>query len=323
MPRSPLAIAVDVGGTSAKLALVAPGGRILASDTMPTGRRATAGALVTVLAAGVRRFQAEAWRGGGRVVGLGIGVPGVVDAERGIVRYAVNLPGWRRVPLQRLLQQRTGVPTIVDNDVTAMTWGEYQWGAGRGARSLVCVMLGTGVGGGLIVDGRPYRGWTTSAGEIGHVPLGENGPACPCGGRGCLERYVGNRAIVALARRKLAGGRRSILRGDLRHLTPPLIDQAAYRGDAVACEVWRDIGRHVGLALTIVVNLVNPERIVIGGGIAKAGPLLFPTIRATVRARAMRGPAAVPIVPARFGAEAGIIGAAALVLAPPSVRRTL
>ncbi|MBI4228029.1 MAG: ROK family protein, partial [Candidatus Omnitrophica bacterium] len=190
---------------------------------------------------------------------------------------------------------------------------------GRGARSLVCLMLGTGVGGGLILDGRLYRGWTMSAGEIGHVPLGWDGPPCPCGGRGCLEQYAGNRAIVALARRKLAG-RRSRLRRDRHRLTPPLIDEAAYRGDRVAREVWQEIGRHLGLALTMVANLVNPDRIVIGGGIAKAGPLLFPTIRATVKARAMRGPSSVPIVPAHFGASAGLVGAAALVLAPPPRR---
>src|SRR3989338_1438109 len=317
MLHRPFAIAVDIGGTSAKLALVQPGGRRLAGAVVPTGRGTTVRVLVEALGLGVRALQAEARTRGGRVVGVGVGVPGLVDTERGVVRYLVNLPGWRQVPLRRLLARRTGLPITVDNDVNAMTWGEYRWGAGRGTRSLVCVMLGTGVGGGLIVNGRLYRGWTMSAGEIGHVPLGWDGPACPCGGRGCLERYVGNREVVALARRKLAGGRRSRLRRDLRHLTPPLIDQAAYRGDAVAREVWRDVCRHLGLALAMVANLLNPERIVIGGGIANAGPLLFPTIRATVRTRAMRGPAGVPIVPARFGAEAGLVGAAALVLQPP------
>ena len=317
MLHRPFAIAVDIGGTSAKLALVQPGGRRLAGAVVPTGRGTTVRVLVEALGLGVRALQAEARTRGGRVVGVGVGVPGLVDTERGVVRYLVNLPGWRQVPLRRLLARRTGLPITVDNDVNAMTWGEYRWGAGRGTRSLVCVMLGTGVGGGLIVNGRLYRGWTMSAGEIGHVPLGWDGPACLCGGRGCLERYVGNREVVALARRKLAGGRRSLLRRDLRHLTPPLIDQAAYRGDAVAREVWRDVGRHLGLALAMVANLLNPERIVIGGGIANAGPLLFPTIRATVRARAMRGPSGVPIVPARFGAEAGLVGAAALVLQPP------
>ena len=318
MPRMPLAIAVDVGGTSAKLALVTARARALASTMIPTGRQTRPRAFLHNLVAALGPLRAAAQDHGGRVVGMGIGVPGVVDPSRGVVRYLVNMPRWRQVPLQRWAERATGLPTIVDNDVKVMAWGEGLWGAGRGARSVFCMMLGTGVGGGILLDGRVHHGWSMSAGEIGHIPLAANGPACPCGGRGCLEQYVGTRAILALARRMLATGRPSLLRrlvgGDLRRITPSLIDQAAHRGDAVARAVWREVGERIGLALTTVANLLNPERIVIGGGIAKAGPLLLPTIRATVRARAMRGPAAVRIVPARWGAEAGVIGAAALVL---------
>lgn len=293
----------------------------------PTGRRATVRGVLRAATAEVAGLRQEARRLGGRVIGLGVGVPGLVDVRRGTVRYLVNLPAWRQVPLGRLLAQATHLPVVVDNDVNAMTWGEFQWGAGRGVSSLVCMTLGTGVGGGLVVNGHLYRGWTMSAGEIGHMPLGLRGPRCACGGRACLERSVGNHAILALARRKLRGGRRSLLtvmvHGDLRRLTPPLLDRAAARGDAVAREVWREVGEQVGVALTAVVNFFNPARIVIGGGIARAGPWLFPTIRATVRGRAMRGPAAVPIVPARWGAEAGLVGAGALVLVPDRIERLI
>lgn len=324
MPHTPLAIAIDVGGTTAKLALVSGGGRLLSIQVIPTGRMARPRALVGTLAEGVAGLRDAARRRRGSIIGIAVGVPGLVDGPRGMVRYLVNMPRWRQVPLRRLLTQRTGLPTVVENDVTAMTWGEFQWGAGRGARSLACLMLGTGVGGGLVADGRLYRGWTMSAGEIGHVPLGWDGPRCPCGGRACLERYVGSEAIVALARRKLAGRRRSLLQRERRRLTPERISQAARAGDAVAREIWREVGRHLGLALTMIANVFNPERIVIGGGVAQAGAYLLPTVRAIVRARAMRGPAGVPIIPARFGADAGLVGAAALLFAPPqpSTRRT-
>ena len=320
MPRAPLAIAIDVGGTSAKLALIGGQGRMFRMISLPTGRHVGIRPLVEALARHVKVLRLDAMAAPGRLIGLGVGVPGLVDARRGVVRYLVNIRGWRDVPLRRLLERATKLPVVVDNDVNVMTWGEFRWGAGRGCQSLVCVMLGTGVGGGIVLNGHLHRGWTFSAGEIGHTPLTWDGPACPCGGRGCLERYIGNREIVALARRRLAGGRASLLRrltgGDLRRISPPLITQAALAGDGVSREVWQQVGRHLGLTLTTVVNFLNPERIVIGGGIAKAGPLLFPTIRATVRGRAMRGPSATKIVPARFGAQAGLVGAAAMVLAP-------
>lgn len=320
MTRAPIAIALDIGGTLAKLALVAPRGRLLAVQTIPTGRGITVPAFLARVEAGLGVLRRAAARTGVRPVGAAVGVPGVVDVRRGIVRYIVNLPAWREIPLRRRLERIFGLPVFVDNDVNLMTWGEFRWGAGRGARSLVCLTLGTGVGGGIVIGGRLYRGWTMSAGEIGHLPLGWNGPRCPCGGRACLERYVGNRAIVALARRKLRGVRRSrllmLVGGDARRITPPVLDRAARQGDPVARAVWREIGEHLGLALTSVVNLINPDRLVIGGGVAKAGPWLFPMIRATVRARAMRGSSAVRIVPARWGAEAGLVGAAAMIFAP-------
>ncbi len=320
MPRTPLAIAIDIGGTSAKLALVTSRGRLLFSRQIPTGRRMGVRQLMAQMIPIVQTLHRQARQMGGDLRGIGVGVPGLVDVEQGTVRYLVNLPGWRQVPLRQMITRATRLPTIVDNDVKMMTWGEYRWGAGRGVQSLMCVMLGTGVGGGLVIHGRLYRGWTMSAGEIGHMPMGETGPRCPCGGRACLERYIGNRAVVALARQRARAARRSLLwsltDGDLRRLTPPLIDRAAYRGDAAARAVWHEVGERLGVALTTVANVLNPERIVIGGGLAKAGPLLFPTVRSTVRARAMRGPHAVQIVPARWGEQAGVIGAAAMVLVP-------
>lgn len=313
MSQTPLGVAIDVGATSAKLALVTRRGRVVIAQIVPTGPRTAPSSFCRIVSAVVRQYRDHAARQGAQVVGLGVGVPGVVDVPQGMVRYMVNMPRWRRVPLRRTLERLTHLPTVVDNDVNVMTWGEYRWGAGRGARSLVCLTLGTGVGGGVVLDGRLWRGWTMSAGEIGHLPLAWDGPRCACGGRACLERYVGNREIVALARRRLAAARRR-LRGTagMSRLTPEDLDRAAALGDPIARAVWREVGEQIGLALTSVVNLINPERIVIGGGIARAGRWLFPAMRATVRRRAMRGAGAVAIVPARWGAEAGVVGAAAM-----------
>ncbi|MBI4313496.1 MAG: ROK family protein [Candidatus Omnitrophica bacterium] len=320
MTRPASALAVDVGGTSAKIALIDARQRIFRSAVIPTGRDTAVAPFVKTLSATLNDLK-KGLPEKQRIAGIGVGVPGPVDHE-GVVQYLVNMPRWREVHLKDLLQRQFRLPVRVDNDVKAMAWGEYRWGAGRGAASLFCMMLGTGVGGGWIIGGRLYRGWTFSAGEIGHTPLALEGPPCPCGGRACLERSVGNREIVLRAarylRRRKSGPLWKMVGGNVKHLTPRILTEAARRKDAVALRVWNEVGQHVGLALTAVVNVFNPERIVIGGGVAQAGPFLFRPIRRMVRARAMRGPANVQIVPARWGAQAGLIGAAAMVLSPES-----
>lgn len=253
----------------------------------------------------------------GRLRGVGVGIPGLVRYPEGIVDSCVNLPGWNRVPLQSRLRRRLGVPVCVDNDVHAVTLAEWRYGAGQGSRNLLCLTLGTGVGGGLVLNGRLYRSRLGCAAEIGHLPIGEEGPRCSCGGRACLERYVGNQDILREVRRRLRGGKKSVLRdlvgGRLSEITPELIDQACARGDRFARQTWERAGERIGLALVGAIHLVCPDRIVIGGGLAKAGRWILDPIRRTVRARAMRGMPSIPIVPARLGSAAGVIGAALLV----------
>lgn len=305
---------MDVGGTSVKLGLVRAA-RILHREAIPTA--AVSGRpkrLIDLLVEQIAR-----WRGQRRLrlSGVGVGVPGLVDYPSGVVRSCVNLTGWHQVPLRRMLSRRLGLPVAVDNDVNAMTLAEWRYGAGRGSRNLVCLALGTGVGGGLILDGKFYHSRRGPSGEIGHLPLAAAGPACVCGGQACLERFVGNRDLLNRVGRKLAAGTPSILRTWLKakptQLSPELIDRACEAGDPFARSVWEEAGFQIGLSLVQVVNLLAPDKIVIGGGIAQAGRWLFPAIRRTVRRRAMRGLGAVPIVPARLGPAAGLIGAALLV----------
>ncbi len=307
-----IAIGIDVGGTLVKYGLVR-GRRILRQGSFSTAPVCRPRALEEAIAQVARSLLKECRT----VVGIGVGIPGLVDYPAGVVHSCANLPGWDRVPLRAALERRLRIPVRVDNDVNAMTLAEWRFGAGRGASHLICITLGTGVGGGLVLGGRLHRGWQGSAGEIGHMPLAEKGTACSCGGVACLERTVGNRQIIRWVQGQIRSGRRTqILKladGDPRRITPELIDEACRRKDPLALETWRRVGNTLGLTLAGLANLLNPERIVVGGGISKAGRWLFEPMRQTMRRRAMQGPGKVSILPARLGSSAGLIGAALLV----------
>jgi glucokinase len=208
----------------------------------------------------------------------------------------------------------------VDNDVNMMALAELRHGAARGARNVCCITVGTGIGGGLIIEGALYRGRAMSAGELGHIQVEPEGIPCGCGNRGCLERYVGRDGLLRLARLAMKGKQGSLRRWE--PLTPISLAEAARTGHPVAREVWERAGRYLGLALVGVVNLLNPDIIVIGGGIARAGRLLLDPARRIVRERALRIAARhVRVVRSTLGADAGIIGAASEVLALADQRR--
>jgi glucokinase len=252
------------------------------------------------------------------VLGIGIGSPGNIDVRRGIVYDAPNIKGWDNVPLKSYVEEKTNLPTFIDNDANVMALAESRIGAGKGAGNIICITLGTGVGGALIINGELYHGAMLTAGEIGHIPVNVNGPLCNCGGRGCLERYVGNRFIVERATGAIEDGQKSLIaelvEGDLGKVTPEFISRAALKGDKLAIEIWNEVGRYIGVALSGLVNLLNPEVIIIGGGVAKADSLVFDPIRQTIKERAMRMPAKmVRVVPAKLGKDAGMIGAGILV----------
>lgn len=290
------AIGIDLGGTYTKLALVGSNGKIFQRSRLSTTAYGTKEKLLKAIVSEIEKILARARLPKRRLAGVGIGLPGPVDFKRGLVYDLTNVPGWKNTPLKRLLERKLGLPVLADNDVNVMALGECRFGAGRGAKYAVCITLGTGVGGGIIIDGEIYRGPSFSAGEVGHMPLKEEGLACNCGGYGCLERYVGNRYI-----------------SDEFGSTPETLSAAARKGDRAAIEAWERIGKRVGTTLAGVVNLLNPEKIIIGGGLAGAGELLFVPIRKMVKRRAMPvARKAVKIVKARLGNDAGMIGAAAL-----------
>lgn len=311
-------VGIDFGGTNIKIGCVTAQGAVAHRVVLLTRAHATPAAFVDGVQEAIEQLAARVGVRRSQLRGVGVGVPGLVDGHRGVIHRLVNVPGgWPRIPLRQILQQRLRCPCAVDNDVNAVALGEWRFGAGRGTRHSIYVTLGTGVGGGLVINGALIRGATGSAGEIGHTTVQIDGPRCSCGRQGCLEALVGAAAILTRARQAMQRGSRRLAELTARHdgqLSPQMVSQAARSGDRAAIRIWRDVGCFLGVALANVVNLLNPERIVIGGGMAKAWPWFAASLRATIRAQAFEVPArACQVVRARLGDNAGIVGAAMLV----------
>ncbi len=311
MKNKSVAIGIDVGGTNLKFGLVARNGKILRKEVLPALAHLGHKAVLKQIVKGIREISSEIKRTG--VLGLGIGTPGLVDSKNGIVYDLTNIPGWKNVPLKKILEKEFGLPAFVDNDVNLMALGEWACGGAKGAQNVVCLTLGTGVGGGIIIEGRLYRGTTLSAGEIGHIPINFKGLKCICGNTGCLERYIGNKVIVHTAKRYIKK-EKTILRkwiDEGNALTPELLARGARLNDKVSLKIWEEVAECLAAALSGVVNFLNPEKIIIGGGVAQAGKVLFEPLRKKVREKAMTIPGKkVKIVKAILGENAGIIGAA-------------
>lgn len=316
--RKKYVIGVDIGGTNVKIGIVGLDGRVYKKKIFSTKKVPQKDKLISLLIAHIKEVIEEFSLRKKDILGIGIGTPGLIDSKRGIIHYLVNIKGFKEVPLKRIIENRLKIPTFLDNDVNIMCLGELYYGRGKGVKNMVCITLGTGVGGGIVIDGALYRGSTLSAGEVGHTTINEKGPRCGCGSHGCMEAYVGNTGIVKDAVKRIRKNKKTLMyklvAGDLSNLTPKIISRAAKRGDELARDILEDTGRRIGVGLATIVNILNPEKIIIGGGIADAGKILFDAIRSTVRKRAMKVPArAVRIVKAKLGQDAGLIGAVALI----------
>lgn len=309
-------IGVDVGGTNIKVALVDKKGNIVYSNTVPT--RAEMGYEYTIsnMKQAIYELMKETKTSKEVIEGIGFGFPGQVDCERGIVRLAPNIPGWVNVPIASIIEEEFGITTKIDNDVRCAALGELNFGAGKGCQNLICITVGTGIGSGLIINGKLVRGASNAAGEIGHIKLQmQGGPICGCGDTGCLEAFASGPSIVAMAEQYILGGKSTKYR-ELANpdITPYVVAEAAKQGDTVAKRIFEIIGEYIGIGMASVVNLLNPEKIVIGGGVADAGDLLIEPIKRTLKERAMPIQAeAVEIVSAELGNTAGVIGASLLI----------
>lgn len=296
-------IAIDLGGTNLKCALLDNHLKIKARSSFSTKSFDNKHKLIQGIVEATDSFILSQKLSRLAILGVGIGVPGPVDTLRGIVHFLPNIPGWTEIKLKKILEQKTKLLVFVDNDAKLMTLAEHEAGAAKHYKNVLCLTLGTGVGGGLIINDLLYRGPDNAAGEAGHLPVNENGPLCGCGARGCLEKYVGNYQIIKDAR-KIFGSK----------ITLERVSALANKNNLKAMDFWSQVGKKLGLTLSGVVNLLNLDLIVIGGGVSYAGRVLFESIRQTILLRAMRVQAKrVRVVKAKLGIDAGIIGAGYLV----------
>jgi len=303
---TPTAIGFDMGATTTKTGVVKDGEIILRGEIIETRQDGDTAALINAFIQEIRRLKITH----PDVHAVGFGVPGIINPVEGVVANLTNVKGWQNIPLRSIITEQTGLACNLENDAKAMAYAEWKHGAGQSAPNLVCVTLGTGVGGALILNGRLHRGATWVAGEIGQMSIDYAGVEWVYGNKGALEAYVGHHQISARAKQlyKKAGKNLSDEEAHPDHLI-----KAAEAGDELADKVWADIGLKIGVGLTNVICLVNPDRIVIGGGVANAGERLFGYIRQTVRTRCEKTFwEKLEIVPATLHNDAGIIGPATL-----------
>jgi glucokinase len=308
--------AVDLGGSKILSVVADEEGRILGEDRRATeadegpeaGLERIASSLEAALAeAGLRRDDLRA---------VGVCSPGPIDPARGVIPEAPNLPDWHDVPICQYLTSRFGVPTILENDATAAAYGEFVYGAGRGCRHIVYITVSTGIGGGLVLDGRLYRGATGAAGEIGHITIDAEGPLCGCGKPGHVEALASGRAIAREGEAVLARGGSALmarLAQEEGELTAATVHRAADAGDAEARRIIRRAGYYLGIGLAACVDVFNPEVIIIGGGLCHIGDLYLGPAREEMARRAMAEPLkVVRLVEAELGDYTGAMGMVAL-----------
>jgi len=309
---SGVTIGVDVGGTTVAAGLVTADGQVLEHVQAPTHARGPGSALETIVDV-LDRLRDRARARGVAVSGVGVGIPGTVDAERGVVGVDVNyVPELAGAPLAERLGARVDAPVFVDNDVNALVLAEWTWGAGRGARSLVMLALGTGVGGGIVLDGRLQRGAAGSAGELGHVPIAFDGPPCVCGGRGCLKAFVSGTDIARRAEERFG-----------RPVGAAEVFQLAATGEAEAAAIVDEVCRALGAGLAVIVNGLNPERVLLAGSVAKSLRPLEARIRASLADYAFAAAiAATRLEILSLDKDATVRGGAALVRYESDRRRT-
>jgi glucokinase len=309
----PPTIGVDVGGTKIAAAVVDAEGTIIAREQLPTEAESSS-AIVAAITKVCQQLRAAA----PAAVAVGVGAAGLVDVSRGVILGAPNI-SWRDLHLKAMLTERIGLPVIVDNDANVAALGEALHGGGRGAGDQLMVTVGTGIGGGIIIGGHIYRGHYGLGAEIGHIVLDPDGPPCGCGNRGCWEQYASGTAIGRLARERVAQAPESSLLskagGDVALLTGEMVGEAAVAGDAFAVEIVSAAGRMLGVGMASLVNVLDPEVMVVGGGAAAGlGELLLGPARETMQSfiigREWRTP--VRVVGAALGNDAGVVGAAAL-----------
>jgi len=317
--HQPLVLAIDLGGAKIIAAIVSHHGQIMAKDYSLTLADEGVEAVTGRVFLAIDRLLKLKDIAPPQLHSISIAAAGAIDLERGRVTSSPNLPGWHDIPLRDIVSSKYRVNTILINDANAAALGEHQLGAGKGVNNLILITVGTGIGGGIIASGRLYTGTIGSAGEVGHMTIDVNGPRCSCGNIGCWEVLASGTAMAREAINRISHGERSILtkmvEGKIEKITAETVEAAAREGDSLALGVISQVATYLGVGMVNLVNIFNPEMIIVGGGMAKMGELLLEPARQVVRERAFKVAAeVVRIVPAQLGEDAGVLGAAVFAL---------
>ncbi len=310
-------IGVDLGGTTISAGAVnVVSGQVAGRHQIPTLAKEGHDAVMARMVDLVNAIITDAGLSKEDLGGIGVGLPGALDMERGVVLFLPNLPGgWRNVPLKATIEAGVGLPTYILNDVRSFTLGEKTFGAGRDVDTMVGLAIGTGIGGGMIINGQLHLGLGGTAGEVGHMIIDPYGPPCGCGSHGCLEAFASGAAITAMALKAITQGLTTrigeMVSYDLNKVTPEVISKAAQAGDPIARDIYERAGFYIGIGVANLITIIGPQMVVIGGGVAQAGELLLEPIRRVARERVRVPPIdKVQIVPAQLGTSAGLIGVA-------------
>ncbi len=308
-------VAIDLGGSKIAVAIVSDDYRVLAREHSPTLAEEGVDSVINRIISSVRQVVTYGNIALSQLGGITLAAAGAIDSQWGIITLSPNLPGLHDIPLGSIIEERLGIKTWLLNDANAAALGEHQFGAGVGIDNFIYLTIGTGIGGAIIIDGKLYTGVCGIAGEIGHMTIEVNGPKCDCGNFGCLEALASGRAIAREVKKRLSSGESSSLTeavaGKIEDITAKEVAAAAQQGDALANDVIKDVANYLGAGMVNLVNIFNPEVIIVGGGVASVGDLLLEPARQVVKERAFPvSAAAVRIVTTELGNDAGLLGAA-------------
>ena len=317
-PKAYYVVGVDLGTLNTIAVVVDLEGKIMERVEHPTNSERSKDKVIERLKAVIHEVITASNINIQKIAGIGLAVPGLVDSKKGIMLITPNF-GWRNTPIGEILEKEFHTPIFIDNNNNVMALGEAEFGIAQGVRNFVCINVGMGIGSGIVINGELYRGETESTGEIGHTTVDYNGPKCSCGNYGCLEVMAAAPAIAKRAVKAVKEGKKTLIselvNSNLDEISAAIVAEAANKGDKLAQGIIEKTGEYLGTGIANIINLFNPQMVIIGGGVAQAGDLIFNPLKKTMEKRAFPVPAKVAkIVASSLGRDCTVIGAATLVL---------
>jgi glucokinase len=308
---------VDLGGTKISTGIVDESGKVIQSLKIPTNVEEGSDAVISRINMSIDKVLEMSNLKLHNLSGIGIGAPGPLDIEKGIVVYSANLPGWRDVPIANKIKEKYELPIRLNNDGNAAVLGEYLFGTGRGSKNFIYITISTGIGAGAVIDGKLFNGANSNALEVGHMTINTSGPKCGCGNHGCFEALASGTSIARRAQKMIDEGRETIILVQEKNapVKAEYVFDAARNGDKVALEIIDTEAFYLGVGISNIINLFNPDKIALGGGVSTQMDMFYSKMMQTVTERTLRPNAAIcEVVRAKLGNEIGIIGAASLIL---------